>query len=307
MDLTVPSSAQQYLTGLANLQTQLTKAQYQVSSGKRLQTVADDPSAVVQIYRYQAQIAATQQRATNLSSASNEVSTADTALQSAINDVQSAISAAAEGANSIQTAQDRLNIAQQVSGVLESLVGISQTQANGKYIFSGDLESQPSYQVDPTQPTGVKQLNSAASTRTILDPNGIPIAVAKTAQEIFDQRDASGQPTANNVFAAVNSLLVGLQNNDTTAITNAAGDLQSASDYLNQQLAFYGNAENRLSTASDLAQKFLTSQQTALGQVQDADIPTAALALTQATTEQQAALSVEAKIQQEPTLFSYLG
>jgi len=41
--------------------------------------------------------------------------------------------------------------------------------------------------------------------------------------------------------------------------------------------------------------------------VQDADIPAAAEALTQATTQEQAALSVEAKIQQLPTLFSFLG
>ena len=41
--------------------------------------------------------------------------------------------------------------------------------------------------------------------------------------------------------------------------------------------------------------------------MQDANIPAAALALTQATTQQQAALSVEAKIQQMPTLFSLLG
>jgi flagellin-like hook-associated protein FlgL len=51
----------------------------------------------------------------------------------------------------------------------------------------------------------------------------------------------------------------------------------------------------------------LVQEQTNLGQVQDANVPSAALTLTQAQTQQQAALSVEAKIQQEPNLFSLLA
>jgi flagellin-like hook-associated protein FlgL len=135
----------------------------------------------------------------------------------------------------------------------------------------------------------------------------VPIATALTAQQIFDAQDSNGNPTAGNVFNAINQLLTGLQNNDQTAITNSASALQSASVYLNQQLEFYGETADRLQSASDLAQKFLTNEQASLGQVQDANIPAAALTLTQATTEEQAALSVEAKIQQQPDLFSLLA
>ena len=44
--------------------------------------------------------------------------------------------------------------------------------------------------------------------------NGTQIAVAKTAQQIFDARDANGNPTSGSVFAAVNSLATALQNDD---------------------------------------------------------------------------------------------
>jgi flagellar hook-associated protein 3 FlgL len=308
MDLSIPGSTQAYLTDLNYTQAQMSKAQDQVSSGYQLQNVSDDPAAVAQIYAYQAEIASTQQTQANLTSATNEVTAADTALQSAVQVVESAISLAAQGATSTQTAQGNANLAEQVTGLQQTLVSLSQTQVNGLYIFSGDQDTQPAYQLDPSQPEGVQQvLPNDTSTRVILDPNGAPIAVAKTAQEIFDAQDGSGNPTAGNVFNAINSLLTGLQNNDQAAITNSASLLQSASDYLNGQLAFYGETENRLTAASDLAQKFLTNQQSGLGQVQDANIPAAAQMLTQATTQEQAALSVEAKIQQQPTLFSYLG
>lgn len=308
MDLSISGSTQTYLTDLNNTQTLMSRAQDQVSSGYQLQNVSDDPAAVAEIYEYEAGIASTQQTSANLTTATTEVTSAETALQSAVQLVENAISLAAQGANSTQTAEGNANLAQEVSGLQQTLVGLSQTQVNGLYIFSGDQDTQPSYQLDPTQPEGVQNLLPGdTSTRVILDSNGTPIAIARTAQEIFDAQDANGNPTAGNVFNAINSLLTGLQNNDINAITNAATSLQSADDYLNGQLEFYGETQDRLNAASDIAQKFLTNEQSALGSVQDADIPTAAEALTQATTQEQAALSVEAKIQQMPNLFSLLG
>jgi flagellar hook-associated protein 3 FlgL len=307
MDLTIYGANQQYLSNLQATQTRIQQASAQLSSGYRLQNVSDDPSAISQIYELQTQVALNQQTQSNLNGASGELSAADTALQGAIAAVQSAVSLAAEGANAPETAQTRANLASQVQGILETLVSLSQTQVGNKYIFSGDQDTQPSYQLDPTQREGVKQLQNSSSTRVIDDINGTAIATVRTASQIFDPQDATGNPADGNTFAAINSLLTALNNNDTAGITAAATSLQSAGDYLNGQLAFYGEAENQVSTATSLARKFLTQTQSSLGQVQDADVPSIALALTQAQTQEQAALSVEAKIQQLPTLFSLLG
>jgi flagellar hook-associated protein 3 FlgL len=307
MDLTIYGANQQYLLNLQATQAQIQQASAQLSSGHRLQNVSDDPAAISQIYELQTQIALNQQTQSNLNTASGELSAADTSLQSAISVVQSAISLAAEGANSPATAETRANLATQVQGLQQTLLSLSQTQVGNRYIFSGDQDTQPSYALDPTQPEGVRQLQDSSATRVILDTNGTAIATARTAAQIFDPQDTTGNPATGNTFAAINSLLTALNNNDTAGITAAATSLQSASDYLNGQLAFYGEAENQVSNATSLAQKFLTQTQSSLGQVQDADVPSIALALTQAQTQQQAALSVEAKIQQMPTLFSLLG
>jgi flagellar hook-associated protein 3 FlgL len=307
MDLTINGTNQQYLADLQKTQAQLQQAQAQLSSGYRLQRPSDDPSSIGQIYEMQTRIALNQQTQANLGGAQSELSGADTALQSAIQAVVSAISVASQGATSTYSAQDRSNLAVQAQGIQQALVSLSQTQINGRYIFSGDQSSQPSYQLDPTQPNGVKQLFAATDTRVIQDVNGTSIATARTASTIFDARDSSGNPTAGNVFAAINSLITALQNNDTAGVAAASDSLKSASTFLNGQLVFYGEAENRVSDATQLAQKFLVQDQTDLGQVQNTDVPTAALALTRAQTQQQASLAVEAKIQQVPNLFSLLG
>src|ERR1019366_340688 len=117
------------------------------------------------------------------------------------------------------------------------------------------------YQLDSTQTNGVKQLISAPSTRVITDATGTAISVAKTAQQIFDAQNPDGSDASGNVFAAVNSLLTALNNNDQAGIAQAASTLQSAGAYLNRQLAFYGEAQDRIAAATDLAQKFQTQQQ----------------------------------------------
>jgi flagellar hook-associated protein 3 FlgL len=304
----ITPASQQYLADLNLTQTQMQKAQAQVSSGMRLQEASDDPSAVAEILQLQSTLAQNQQVQNNLNGVQSELSSANTALQSAISSVQSALSIATEAASSTTTQDERTNLATQVSQILQSLVGLSNTNINGTYIFSGDENTQPMYQVDPSQPEGVQQLFTPTSTSVVQDVNGTPLTVALTAQQIFDpQQPNNGGPASGNTFAAVNSLLTALQNNDPNAATTAVTALQSAGDYLNAQLAFYGEAQDQVTNAVNLAQQFQTQEKSQLSQVQDADLPTAALDLTQDETQEQATLSVEAKIQQMPNLFSYLG
>jgi flagellar hook-associated protein 3 FlgL len=313
MVLNINGSMQAFLADLNRTQQQINQSSSEVSSGFRVQEPSDDPAAVASILQTQAELGLNQQIQYNLGNVASELQTADSALQSAIQAVETALTLASQGANATSSAADRANLAQQVAGLQQTLVGISQTTFNGRYIFSGDQDSAPMYQLDPTQPDGVKQLFSAPSTRVIVDATGTAISVAETAQQIFGAQDSGGTDTSGNVFAAVNSLYLDLTNTSLSstdqqaAIAQDVSALQSASTYLNQQLTFYGEAENRISAATDLAQKFQTQQQAQLSDLRDADVPTAALQLSQAQTQQQAALSAESEIIQNKTLFSYLG
>src|SRR5580692_7922965 len=141
----ISGASQQYLTDLA-------KTQAQVSSGYRLQEASDDPSAIADIYQLQTTLAQNQQTQTNLGNVQSGLSSADTALQSAVSQIQTAISLATQGASTTTTPDEMANLATQVSQIMQSLVGVANTNVNGSYIFSGDQNTQPSYQVDASQP-----------------------------------------------------------------------------------------------------------------------------------------------------------
>lgn len=303
----ISGATQQYLADIGRTETQLQKTTANVTSGIDVNQPSDNPAAVSDILQTQAAISKNQQIQSNLGAVSSEVNSADSALQTAVQTMLSAISLATQGATATSTAASRATLAQQVAGIQQTLVGVAQTTVNGRYIFSGDQDTQAPYQLDSTQPEGVQQLVTSGSTRMIQSVDGTSFAVALTAQQIFDARNPDGSAASGNVFAAIQNLQTALTNNDTAGITAAVGQLQTASTYLNNQLAFYGQVENRVQAATDLAQKFQTQQQTELSNLRDTDIPTAAAQLTQLQTQQQASMSVEATLQQQKNLFSYLA
>jgi flagellar hook-associated protein 3 FlgL len=305
--ISINGTTQQYLADLERNQTQLQVAQEQVSSGIAIQQPSDNPAAISEILQTQTAISHNQQIQSNLSNVTAEVNTADSALQTAVQAMENAISLAAQGASSTTTADSRATLAQQIGGLQQTLVGIAQTTVNGRYIFSGDQDTQPPYSLDPSQPEGVQQLVTSTSTRLIQSVDGTSFAVALTAQQIFDPRNPDSTPAAGNAFAAMQNLQTALTNNDTAGIASATDALKSADTYLNNQLAFYGQVENRVQNATDLAQKFQLQQQTQLGNLQNTDIPTVATEITQLQNQQQASMEVEANLGQMKNLFSFLA
>ena len=137
--------------------------------------------------------------------------------------------------------------------------------------------------------------------------SGGPSALFTTAGNVPVTPASNGGSTApDNVFYAVNSLLLGLQAHDQAAITSSINSLQLAGSYLNQQMSFYGAVQNRVQSAQSLATQQSVQLQTQLSQTQDADIAAVAAQLTQDQTQLQASLAAEGQLPRS-SLFNFLG
>jgi flagellar hook-associated protein 3 FlgL len=299
---------QSYVDELSRMQSEMQTLQSQVTSGYRVQTPSDDPAAIGPILAAQTRIAQLQQSQTNLGQLQTELQTGDGALQQAIQLVESASSLASQASTNMNSnSASQAALLQQAQGILQTLVNISATTADGRYIFSGDLDQQALYALDTTQPNGVQQLATATSTRTVTDADGAPLWTAPTATQIFDPSNPDGSPATGNVFAAVNSLITALQNNDSAAATASVSSLQAADDYLNQQLGYYGIGETRVTDAVNAQSTSLVNEQQQLSGLQDTNVANAAVSLNQLNVEQQAALTSRAQFNQQQNLFNYLA
>lgn len=520
-------SAQVFLANVSSLTNQITQLTNEASSGLKISQPSDDPGDMVTLQQLRSEIDANQQVTQNLAPVLSNTQGGEQALQTAVNLVSQATNLATQGANSLTSATQDQALAEQVSNILQQLVGLANTQVNGQYIFSGDQPQSASYALNAASPTGVSALlANPTATQQIADSNGTTFPVSLTAQQIFDDQsggigfagnavslnnpatsfltggtqtytfnytDASdnthslnvvlsggaggingstvisqlntglsgtgitasisastgavqfassgaftvgvaaptagtstvtaaatalntsqynvqsaafsgagntlngadtftlsdgkntanvslasgvpvgaavntintalqaagitgvsalatgdgtaisfqgassfvvvdttaaaggasplfttagnvavtapskaGGPAADNVFNAVNSLLLGLQSNNQAAITSSISSLQLAGNYLNTQLAFYGSVQNRVQDAQTLASQQSVQLQTELSQTQDADITQVAVQLTQDQTNLQAAMTAEGQLP-KTSLFNFLG
>jgi flagellar hook-associated protein 3 FlgL len=296
----IDSSSHSFLQSLDQLNKRLDRARQQVSSGKRIETASDSPDQISELLSVRGDIARNQQIQTNLASYKLETDVAANALEQASGVLDSVKSLTSIGLNGSLTPAMQTNLLQEVAGFMQDVVGIANTQVNGRYIFSGDSDRAAAYTVDLTQPNGVSAYGGTMSTRQAESPDGTTIAIAKNGQELFD----SPNPGAS-IFGALANLRGAIQANDSDAIQQALTGIQSAQDHVHTEAVFYGLAQNRISKASDDAVNRDQQLQAHRGSIEDADITASILELQDAQFQRQAALSARAKV--PPTsLFDYL-
>ena len=298
-------AAQAFLTGVNTVEQQITTATQQVTSGLKINTPADDPAQIDDLLQLRADEQLNAQIGNNLALASSLASAADSAIGGAIQAVNSAIQIATQAANSLTGQDTDSSLALEVQGLMAQMVNYSQTQVQGQYIFSGDQPDSPYYQLDLSAPQGVDQLLTTNATQQIQDPAGGTFAVSQTAQTIFGSQNADGTPAADNVFAALANLNTALLNNSASGAQAALSDLQQAATHLDEMQSFYGGVEDRIQSATTFSNTRNTELETQVGSIQDADVTSDAMLLSQANTQLQAAFSAEAQTPKS-TLFNYL-
>jgi flagellar hook-associated protein 3 FlgL len=299
-------SSEAFMANIDRVQRQVEEASRQVSSGKRVNVASDAPNDVDTILQLHTDEVRNAQIQENLGVAQADASAADGALTSATQLMDRATTLAAQGANFTLDATGRQSIAGEVQSLQEQMTAISNTTVQGRYIFGGDQDSTPPYQVDLTAANGVTRLTSSPSTRQVESAAGGSFAVSQSAQDIFDSRNPDDTLASSNVFASLNNLRLGLLANDTTQITAASASLQLASDHLNTAQAFYGTVENRITDATNYSSNYDVQLQTELSQKEDADVTSAALEITQGNTQLEAAFQMQAKMP-HTSLFDFMG
>lgn len=294
-------NTQQFLNDLNQISDSMQQAQSQVTTGLKVNQVSDQPDIISTLLATRASLSTSQQISSNLGRVKTETDSGEQALESAVTLFDQVQTLGASGVTSTATADTNATLAQQAGSVLQEMVGLADTNVEGRYIFAGDSDQQSPYTVDLTQTPPVSAYQGSAATRVAQHPDGSTFAISETAQTIFDSSD----PTTN-VFSAITNLQTALANNDTAAIQTANAGLSKIGDYLNQQLAFYGNVQDKVAQATDYASTQQTQLQTQISNLQDADLTSSILTLNQDQTQEQAALQSEARIPRT-TLFDFLA
>lgn len=113
------------------------KANEVVSTGKRINSLADDPVGLTQVLGLKSSVASIDQYERNIKAGETWLSAGETALDSVNNLISEAEVICEQMANGTYSASERASSAERIQGILEQIVQFANTEVNGQYIFSG--------------------------------------------------------------------------------------------------------------------------------------------------------------------------
>lgn len=289
-----------FLRNLNRIQERSERAQRTLSSGLRMSTASDDPDRIGVLLQSRAELASAEQTKVNLNRVRTEVDAAENAVQGGIKVVERVRVLASQAASGTQSAATRRMIASEVEALHRQLVGIANTAIDGRYIFAGSADQAAPYAVDLNTASGATPYAGGNATRQIRDASGVRFSIGRTGQELFDN-----PVPANNAFRVVKSVRDALLANDEVALQAGLADLGTSLDHLNEQLGYYGTAQNSIAESVAFADKKILSLKTEIAETEGADLAQTILEMQEANTHRQAALQAKAQ-EDRRTVFDFL-
>jgi flagellar hook-associated protein 3 FlgL len=229
---------------------------------------------------------------TSATMVSSQLQVADSALGSVVTELTSAISLATSANNGTMNSSNVKQIAAQLTGILNEVTTLANSNYQGQYIFAGSQNSTAPFSTSTATSPAVTTYNGDDDVNYIETPTGQKIQLNVPGDQIF-----LGSGTSS-VFGALNALIADYSSgtvNTTQAVSDTTA-LNTALNYVSQQRVTIDNSITQVTAASSAitSEKLqLTSVQTGLIQ---ADTATVATQLSLAETQQTALEDVIAQL-----------
>ena len=283
------------LASLQQSQLNETIATEQLSSGRSVNEISDNPSAAASLVLNHDHSSQDAQYLQNLNTLQGRYQTADSTLGNAVTTMTRALSLAIEGANGTMSDSDRQALAGEVQGLLSQAVSLANTTYQGAYIFAGTSVNTQPFTLNTATNTVTYTGNS--QTTQVQLTNGVSITANVPGDQLFLNAAGSVLGSLQNLYTALTT-----GNN----LPAAATQIQNGLDQLSSQRVFYGNALNQIAASEN----FLNQDKLDLSQQENvlagADMAAAATNFSQAQVANQAILSATSQVLSRKTLLDYI-
>lgn len=283
------------------------KLQDQLSTGLRINKPSDDPVGITFSVRYRSEVSANEQFITNTDAGRSWLEYTDTML-SQIGDVlqrtRELVTNAANGSNPEGALK---SISLEIQQLYEQLVGIGNSEFNGKYVFNGELTDIKPYtpgigpHPDTGEPTFLARLDDTDDKSIRFEIGAaVLMPVNLTGQQVF------GPSTdEDNLFKLYEDITKLMENVDYEGLSSSLAQIDSRLDKVLELRSDIGAKVNRIELAEGRLQDINLNLKTLLTKVEGADMAALITDIKVAENIYQASLSTGARIIQ-PSLVDFL-
>lgn len=285
------------LADIQQSQTTLNTLLQELASGKSVSEPSDNPNASAQMVENTLETANVDQYTQNVTSALSTVESASSVLSSVVTSLTQAVSVGTAGANGTESSANLASAAEQVQSILSTVLSQANTSVGGVYLFGGTDSTTTPYTADASASSGYTY-NGNNDTNAVAVGDDANVQINLPGSQIFSD-------SSNDVLGALNSLVTALQSGNSSQISSATTAVDSTISLVSQAQEFYSNAESRLNSQQTYLQQDTVTLTTQQNNLVGADMATVSTELSQAETDNSAALAAAAKVLPN-TLLDYL-
>ncbi|MGA9175665.1 MAG: flagellar hook-associated protein FlgL [Desulfobacterales bacterium] len=272
---------------LGSISEELSKANEIATTGKRINSLSDDPVGLTQSLTIQSDLAGIEQMGRNIDYGNSWLSASESALTSVENILSDTKALCVQMANGTMGADQRSAAAETVQNNLDEIVSLANTNVAGNYIFSGSK----------TDTIPFDQNGNYSG-----DSNAFSIKISKNSTiEI----GSAGDAVFGMVFSTMADLKTALQGNDVSGIQGAIDAMDTHFDDITAKISDIGAKMNRMEIKDKIYQDFDFTNTERLSKIEEADIAEAIMNVKAAELTYQAALASSSKVM-TLTLMDYL-
>lgn len=277
---------------LFRITEQLVKSEEQISTGKRINRISDDPTGIQQALNYRQQLSSMEQYTENITKAKLHIDTMDTILDTVTDLLNDAKAYATDPDPELRT-----SFAEDVDVIRTQVIQLANSKSNGLYLFGGDLTGAQPF--DST--TGA--YSGDTGTKDYLIGDGQRFNITADGSEIFQG------PNPDDVFTVLGNLETELALGSGASQANINSYISEIEDAIDQITAV--RAENagrytRLDATENHYDYFSVNVENMLSSVEDVDMAEAIIDFQVQQTAYESTLAASAKIIQ-PSLIDFLS
>jgi flagellar hook-associated protein 3 FlgL len=263
---------------LGNISEQLNKATEISSTGKRINSLSDDPVGLTQSLSIQSSLANIEQMQRNIDYGKSWLSASESALTNVDNILSNTKALCVQMASGNADSDQRSAAAETVQNNLDEMISLANTNVAGNYIFSGTKTD-----TEPFDPDGAYTGDHNPFTIKISKNAGIDIG-------------SDGQAVFGTVFDTLADLKTALQTNDVSGIQDAMGKLDTHMNDISGKISDIGSKSDRMDIKKNIFQDLNLSNTERLSNIEDADMAEAIMNVSAAQLTYQAALASSSKV-----------
>lgn len=304
MRITDYSISQQFINGLANVQSNMMNSYQQLSSGQKLTNPSDNPSDVSTVFGMESNLRSNVQYISNLGRANNVSQNTYSVISQLKSVITNAETVGTTAGGVTNSSSDLTAQADQIDQYVQTALDLANSKMSGSYLFSGNTTHTQPFSI-VTDKDGVQSVQYKDGLQTAVSDPTSSITVAEgVTMSPYSSHDQNVQlATAMNHLMALSKAIKSGKTADIQAATTALG---TDEDNVINQMSGQAAIQSRVQSLQNMVKSNSNTIDSSISAKADADIATATVQYNQMQTSYQAAIAAGSKMLSS-SLLSYLG